>query len=104
VTGLAGTGNGTTGTSGPGGGVPNLSIGPSAGEGSAPPVSLGPVEVDLGLSLELAVPGVALVVPGLLLIIAVLAQSIGALAWLPFVRRTFGAKEPPTGRRRRTYA
>ncbi len=60
--------------------------------------------MDLGLSLELVVPSVALVVPGLLLILAVLAQSLGALAWLPFVRRTLGEKGPPTGRRRRTYA
>ena len=49
-------------------------------------------------------PGVALVVPGLLLILAVLAQSLGALAWLPFVRRSLGDQEPQPGRRRRTYA
>jgi hypothetical protein len=67
-------------------------------------VSLGPVDMDLGLSLELAVPGVALVVPGLLLILAVIAQSLGALAWLPFVRRSLGEPEPTTRRRRRTYA
>ena len=99
------TGLGTTGGPGAGhGGGPNLTIGPSTGEGSAPPVALGPVDVDLGLSLEMVVPGVALVVPGLLLIVAVLAQSLGALVWVPFVRRTFGEKKAPTGRRRRTYA
>ena len=96
---------GRHGGSGSGGsGVPNLSIGPAAGGDPTKPVSLGPVDVDLGLSLELAVPGVALVVPGLLLILAVLAQSLGALAWLPFVRRSLGDQEPQPGRRRRTYA
>ena len=67
-------------------------------------MSLGPVDVDLGLSLEMVVPGVALVVPGLLLIVAVLAQSLGALAWLRSSAGRSATKEAPTGRRRRTYA
>ena len=50
------------------------------------------------------VPSVALVVPGLLLILAVLAQGIGALAWLPFVRRTLDRDEAPARRRRHTFA
>ena len=49
-------------------------------------------------------PSVALVVPGLLLILAVLAQSLGALAWLPFVKRTLGEERSPGHRRRHTFA
>ena len=40
---------------------------------------------------EWAVPAFILAVPGLLLILAVLAQGVGALFWLPFVRRWLGA-------------
>ena len=35
-------------------------------------------------------PAFALTVPGLLLLLAVGAQAIGALAWLPLVRRRLG--------------
>ena len=42
-------------------------------------------------------PAVVMAVPGLLLVIAVLAQTAGALAWLPVVRRSLGG----TGVRRR---
>jgi hypothetical protein len=37
-----------------------------------------------------AVPGALLTAPGLLLILVILAQSMGALAWLPVVRRKIG--------------
>jgi hypothetical protein len=37
-----------------------------------------------------AVPGALLAAPGLLLILVILAQSIGAVAWLPVVRRKIG--------------
>jgi UPF0716 family protein affecting phage T7 exclusion len=38
-----------------------------------------------------AVPGLVLSVPGLLLVLAVIgAQAVGALAWLPVVRRRIG--------------
>jgi hypothetical protein len=39
---------------------------------------------------EWAYPAVALTIPGLLLLLAVAAQAIGALAWLPFIRRRIG--------------
>jgi hypothetical protein len=45
-------------------------------------------------ALDWAVPGLVLSVPGLLLLLAVLAQSLGALAWLPIVRRRIGAFGP----------
>jgi hypothetical protein len=39
-----------------------------------------------------AVPGLVLSVPGLLLVfVVILAQAIGAVAWLPVVRRRIGA-------------
>ena len=39
-----------------------------------------------------AVPGLVLSVPGLLLVlIVILAQALGAAAWLPVVRRRIGA-------------
>jgi hypothetical protein len=37
-----------------------------------------------------AVPGALLGAPGLLLILVILAQSMGALSWLPLVRRKIG--------------
>ncbi|MDP9482077.1 MAG: hypothetical protein M3P84_02515 [Chloroflexota bacterium] len=37
-----------------------------------------------------AVPGALLGAPGLLLIVVILAQSMGAMAWLPIVRRKIG--------------
>jgi hypothetical protein len=39
-----------------------------------------------------AVPGLVLSVPGLLLVLIVIgAQAVGAIAWLPVVRRRIGA-------------
>jgi len=46
-----------------------------------------------------AVPSLALSVPGLLLVLAVVAQTLGATAWLPVVRRWLGGFG--FGRRRR---
>lgn len=40
--------------------------------------------------IEWAVPALVLTVPGLLLLLAVLAQSMGALLWLPVARRWLG--------------
>ncbi len=44
-----------------------------------------------GESLDWAVPGLVFSVPGLLLIAAVFVQMIGAVAWLPVVRRKMGS-------------
>ena len=44
-----------------------------------------------GRAFDWAVPGVVLSVPGLVLVLAILAQAMGALAWLPLVRRRIGA-------------
>ncbi len=66
---------------------------PAVGRG-APPIQ-GDLSSDLAArfsgALDWAVPGLVLSVPGLLLVLAVLAQSLGALAWLPIVRRRIGA-------------
>jgi hypothetical protein len=54
------------------------------------------VAVDIGGSsvlsgtMEWVVPSVALTVPGLLLVVIIVAQTLGALAWLPAVRRSLG--------------
>jgi hypothetical protein len=97
-------GGGTIGGPPGASGGPTMQIGPPASESRSTTVDVGPVDVALGLPLEFVVPSVALVVPGLLLILAVLAQGIGALAWLPFVRRTLDRDEAPARRRRHTFA
>jgi hypothetical protein len=43
-------------------------------------------------------PALVLTIPGLLLLLAIAAQALGALAWIPIVRRSLG--EPAGGRRR----
>jgi hypothetical protein len=43
-----------------------------------------------GRTFDWAVPGLVLSIPGLLLVLAILAQTMGALAWLPLVRRRIG--------------
>ena len=44
-------------------------------------------------------PALVTAVPGLLLLIAIIAQAVGALAWIPIVRR--GLAGVGTDRRRR---
>jgi Bacterial Ig domain len=74
--------------------VADLDIG-VASSGPAADLSVG---IDTGgIGVEWLVPTVAVTVPGLLLMLAVLAQSLGALAWIPVVRRWLGDR----GRRRR---
>jgi hypothetical protein len=46
--------------------------------------------VDLGLT-QWAVPTVLMAGPGLLILLLVGAQALGALAWLPLVRRKLGS-------------
>ena len=43
-----------------------------------------------GRAFDWAVPGLVLSIPGMLLVLAIAAQAIGALAWLPLVRRRIG--------------
>ncbi|MEA2606869.1 MAG: hypothetical protein QOI00_1626, partial [Chloroflexota bacterium] len=57
--------------------------------------------VGIGGLVEWAVPALVLSVPGLLLVIAVLAQSAGALFWVPVARRWLGGFG--IRRRRGTY-
>jgi hypothetical protein len=86
---------GATGT-GPqgGGGVPGGGLGSGldvAGTGSGADAGPGvSVDIDVGFPMTLFVPTLVLTVPGLLVMLAVLAQGLGALAWLPFVRRDLG--------------
>lgn len=78
-----GTGRGSTQIDDGGFSVGQGGLGPIDG-----PISIGLVGFD-GL-LEWAVPALVLTVPGLLLLLAVLAQSMGALLWLPITRRWLG--------------
>ena len=45
----------------------------------------------MGLIRPFVVPGFIAAVSGFLLILLLLAQALGALAWLPLVRRRIGA-------------
>lgn len=47
-----------------------------------------------------AFPAFVMSVPGLLLLIAIGAQAVGALVWLPVVRRRLGAYDVRKGARR----
>jgi len=86
----------------PGGG---LTLGPGPGDDAqgdvlseiASVVSAAFAQMPDGL-LGWSYPALVLTVPGLLLILAVAAQAVGALAWVPIVRRSLG--EPLGGRRR----
>jgi hypothetical protein len=44
-----------------------------------------------GNTFDWAIPGLILSVPGLLLVLAIAAQAVGALVWLPLVRRRIGS-------------
>jgi VCBS repeat-containing protein len=87
----------------PGDGASGASdVGPIAMRPDLPPPIGGLTDVDVvgidGL-VTWAVPSLALSVPGLLLVLAVIAQTLGATAWLPVVRRWLGGFG--LGRRRR---
>ena len=59
-----------------------------------PPGATGSVTLDggaVGLIRPFVVPGFIAAVSGFLLILLLLAQALGALAWLPLVRRRIGA-------------
>jgi len=88
---------------------PSSSGGGSGGNGTAAPVENDPptvafdeeqldldsMEVDLLGGVEIwSVPAATLAVPGILLIIWVGLQAVGALAWIPAVRRLRGDSEP----------
>ena len=58
-------------------------------------LDLGSMDVDLLGGVEIwSVPAATLAVPGILLIIWVGLQAVGALAWIPAVRRLRGDGEP----------
>ncbi|MEK6192044.1 MAG: hypothetical protein AABM41_06935 [Chloroflexota bacterium] len=92
---------------------PGAAAGPSAPTDGAVPVGaiadVGANETGIGLGadvlalldapLVLFVPGAVVGVPGLLVLLWVALQAVGALAWIPAVRRMSG--EPLAARRRR---
>jgi hypothetical protein len=85
--------------------------GPGAGgtRGSGPPVRLEPADLQLNVQLfDLLgspqvwfVPAAAIGAPGLLVLLWVLLQTVGTLAWIPFVRRMRGREPARIGRSRR---
>lgn len=89
------------GTSGSGSGSGGLQLpGGAGGSGSSgASIPIGGIDGAVTTALDslpggLAVwayPAFALTVPGLLLVLAIGAQSLGALAWLPLIRRRLGA-------------
>ena len=89
-TGGAGGGPRPTGPPGSGGSNPEpLGFDTYSPERPSDELSLGGFAgIDLS---DWAVPGLLLTGPGLLLLVLVAAQAVGALAWLPVVRRRMGA-------------
>lgn len=56
-----------------------------------PPAPLSINLLSAALSFAWFIPGLVLGVPGFVLMLAVAAQLVGALAWLPAVRRSLGS-------------
>jgi hypothetical protein len=103
-------------TAGGGGSVPPPSGGASglgdsdAGQEAAAPVSndaaprlaldeprldLGSLEIDLLAGIDVwSVPAATLGIPGILLLVWVALQTVGAMAWIPAVKRLRGDDEP----------
>jgi hypothetical protein len=52
-----------------------------------------PILGTLSIPTDWVVPGLVLAVPGMLLIIAVIAQALGAVVWLPLIRRSLHRKD-----------
>ena len=60
-------------------------------------LDLASVDVDLLAGIEIwSVPAATLGVPGILLLAWVVLQAVGALAWIPAVKRLRGEEEAPT--------
>lgn len=74
------------------GSPPNVPGGAARAE--AIPVSLGPLGL-LGTIDVWIVPGLIYGVPGVLLLLFVIAQALGAAAWIPAIRRLRGDGETP---------
>ncbi len=59
-----------------------------------PQLDLGAMEIDLLAGVEIwSVPAATLGVPGILLIVWVALQAVGALAWIPAVKRLRGDED-----------
>jgi hypothetical protein len=106
--GAPGSGAGSPGSGSPGAGGAGGGGGPGPSErplevSAADPNPNHRLETTAGVPgftfLDWAVPGVILTGPGLLLLVLIAAQAVGALAWLPVVRKRMGAFG--FGRRRR---
>jgi hypothetical protein len=68
--------------------------GDGATGGNGPLASIDvPILGTLSIPTDWVVPGLVLAVPGMLLIIAVIAQALGAVVWLPLIRRSLHRKD-----------
>lgn len=81
--------------------MPGLDLSSGHGPAAEHPIDLtAAVFTPFGDTFDWAVPGLVISVPGLLLIVvAILVQTLGALAWLPVVRRRIGGFGLGAGRR-----
>ena len=78
------------------GGTGSAAPSPVLSLGHAPDEPIAPLSFDFaffGMQFEWFIPGLAIGVPGLLLILAIALQMVGALAWLPAVRRLLGGSD-----------
>lgn len=83
---------------GPGRAISHVPYAPARdGDGLATTVA---IDTGIAISPTFLVPTLAFTVPGLLLMLAIIAQGAGALAWIPFVRRSLGDDERERRRRR----
>ncbi len=61
-----------------------------------PQLDLGAAEIDLLAGIEIwSMPAATLGVPGILLLVWVALQAMGALAWIPAVKRLRGDEDAP---------
>ncbi len=69
--------------------------GVDGGSSGGAPISLdGESLAAFGSDFQWMVPGLVLTFPGLLIVLFVVLQAVGALAWLPVVRRRLGGTGP----------
>jgi hypothetical protein len=94
--GVDGPGDGGAG----GGGAAPVAAGAPRVAFDEPRFDLASMEIDLLAGVEIwSVPAATLGVPGILLIAWVALQGLGALAWIPAVRRLRGEEDSPTSGR-----
>jgi hypothetical protein len=67
------------------------------GPGAPPTFAQPEIVLAFGDDFQWVVPGLVLTFPGFLLVLVVVLQAVGALAWVPIVRRRLGGAEVRVG-------